>query len=63
MIKNLLIGNGVNIQHGGYDFSNAAIILRTLKCFKNPNFPKHIYRIYDFKKNKNKKTGKSPIFL
>lgn len=42
MIKSLLIGNGVNIQHGGYDFSNAAIILRTLKCFKNPNFPKHI---------------------
>lgn len=42
MIKNLLIGNGVNIQHGGYDFSNAAIILRTLKCFKNPNFPRDI---------------------
>lgn len=42
MKTNLLIGNGVNIQHGGYAFSNSAIILRTLKCFKDPTFPKHI---------------------
>lgn len=42
MVQNLLIGNGVNIQHGGYDFTNAGIILRTLKNFKDPNFPKHI---------------------
>lgn len=42
MIRNLVIGNGINIQHGGFDFSNTAIILRTLKCFKDPNFPKHI---------------------
>lgn len=42
MSKNLLVGNGVNIQHGGYDFSNYAIILRTLKSFKDANFPKHI---------------------
>jgi|GEM_PF-479157 len=42
MVQNLLIGNGVNIQHGGYNFSNAAIILRALKCFKDPNFPVHI---------------------
>lgn len=41
-MKNLLIGNGVNIQHGGYDFGNAAIILITLKCFKDANFPTHI---------------------
>lgn len=41
-MKNLLVGNGVNIQHGGYDFGNEAIILRTLKSFENPNFPKHI---------------------
>lgn len=42
MKKNLLVGNGINIQHGGYEFCNAAIILRALKCFKDPNFPKHI---------------------
>lgn len=42
MGKNLLIGNGVNIQHGGFDFCNTAILLRTLNCFKDPKFPKHI---------------------
>lgn len=42
MKRNLLVGNEINIQHGGYDFCNAAIILRTLKYFKSPNFPKHI---------------------
>lgn len=41
-MRNLLIGNGVNIQHGGYAFGNAEIILRTLKCFKDPLFPKHL---------------------
>lgn len=42
MKRYLLTGNGINIQHGGYDCCNASIILRTLECFKNPNFPKHI---------------------
>ncbi|WP_018213160.1 hypothetical protein [Desulfitobacterium hafniense] len=42
MKQYLLTGNGINIQHGGYDCCNAAIILRALKCFKDPNFPKHI---------------------
>lgn len=42
MKRYLLTGNGINIQHGGYDYCNAAIILRTLKCFKDPHFPKHI---------------------
>lgn len=42
MKQNLLVGNGINIQHGGYEFCNAAIILRALKCFKDSNFPKHI---------------------
>lgn len=42
MKQYLLTGNGVNIQHGGYDYCNASIILRTLECFKDPNFPKHI---------------------
>jgi hypothetical protein len=42
MKRYLLAGNGINIQHGGYDCCNAAIILRALKCFKDPNFPKHI---------------------
>lgn len=42
MDKNLLIGNGVNIQHGGNDFSNAAIVLRTLRNYKCNDFPAHI---------------------
>jgi len=42
MKRYLLTGNGINIQHGGYDFCNASIILRTLYSFKDPNFPKHI---------------------
>ena len=42
MKRYLLVGNGINIQHGGYGFSNSSIILRTLNCFKDPNFPKHI---------------------
>ena len=41
-MKNLLIGNGVNIKNGGFEFSNTAIILRTLKQFKDPDFPKHV---------------------
>lgn len=42
MNRYLLTGNGINIQHGGYDCCNASIVLRTLECFKDPNFPKHI---------------------
>ena len=42
MKRYLLVGNGINIQHGGYDFCNASIILRTLNGFKDPNFPKSI---------------------
>jgi len=42
MKRYLLVGNGVNIQYGGYDCCNAAIIVRALKCFKDPSFPKHI---------------------
>lgn len=42
MKQYLLTGNGINIQHGGYAYCNAAIVLRALKCFKDPNFPKHI---------------------
>lgn len=41
-MKNLLIGNGINIQYGGYSYSNGAIILRTLKNLSDCNFPKHI---------------------
>lgn len=41
-MRNLLVGNGVNIQHGGYNFSNNAIVLRTLQNFTKGNFPTHI---------------------
>jgi hypothetical protein len=42
MKENILIGNGINIQHKGYEFTNASIILRTLKNYESPDFPKHI---------------------
>lgn len=42
MKKNILIGNGVNIQHKGYEYTNAAIIMRTLSNYSSPDFPKHI---------------------
>lgn len=41
-MKNLLIGNGVNIQFGGSRFSNKEIILRMLQYFDDEDFPKHI---------------------
>ncbi|MCL2592037.1 MAG: hypothetical protein FWD82_01605 [Defluviitaleaceae bacterium] len=41
-MTNLLVGNGVNIKHGGYCFSNADIVLRGLKSLESDDFPKHI---------------------
>lgn len=41
-MRNLLIGNGVNIQHGGKRFGNQEIIVRTLRNFAEPTFPEHI---------------------
>ena len=41
-MKNLLMGNGVNVQFGGSEFNNKNIVLRTLLYFEDESFPKHI---------------------
>lgn len=41
-MKSLIVGNGVNIQYGGIENNNTGIVLRTLKNFEEPDFPKHI---------------------
>ena len=41
-MKNLLVGNGINIQFGGYENTNEAIIVRGIKDLEKDNFPKHI---------------------
>lgn len=41
-MKNLLVGNGINIQFGGYENTNEAIIVREIKDLEKDNFPKHI---------------------
>lgn len=39
-MKNLLVGNGINIQFGGYENTNEAIIVRGIKNLEKNNFPK-----------------------
>lgn len=41
-MNNLLVGNGINIKHGGNDFGNAQIILRALKSFASDGFPRDV---------------------
>jgi hypothetical protein len=41
-MKNIIIGNGVNIQFGGSENNNQAIMLRALKSLKSSTFPSHI---------------------
>ncbi|ARC83397.1 hypothetical protein U732_2314 [Clostridium argentinense CDC 2741] len=41
-MKSLLVGNGINIQFGGYENTNEAIIVRGIKALEKDNFPKHI---------------------
>ncbi|WP_346929104.1 hypothetical protein [Clostridium sp.] len=41
-MKSLLVGNGINIQFGGYENTNEAIIIRGIKALEKDNFPKHI---------------------
>lgn len=41
-MKNLIVGNGINIQFGGSDNTNKSIILRAIKSCKESDFPKHI---------------------
>lgn len=39
MVKNILIGNGINIQYGGYEkYSNKAILLRLLENIRNGRY-------------------------
>ncbi|MCA9013715.1 MAG: hypothetical protein KDA77_00155 [Planctomycetaceae bacterium] len=42
-MRNVLVGNGVIIQHGGTDYLNAAIIQRALDKIRSGNFPSHLY--------------------
>ena len=42
-MKAILIGNGINIQFGGADYTNANIIKRALNNLKRGNFPSQIY--------------------
>lgn len=46
MQKNLLVGNGVNIQFNKIDYTTQQIVLRVLKNFDRDDFPSHI--IVDF---------------
>lgn len=41
-MKNLLVGNGVNIQFSGKEYTNKEIILRMLRGFDRPDYPTHI---------------------
>ena len=43
-MKNLIVGNGINIQFGGSENTNKSIILRAIKNCKELDFPKHIIR-------------------
>lgn len=41
-MRNLLVGNGINIEFGGYENKNEAIIVRGIKSLEKEDFPKHI---------------------
>ena len=41
-MKNLVVGNGINIQFGGSDNTNKSIIIRAIRNCKELDFPKHI---------------------
>lgn len=41
-MKNLIVGNGINIQFGGTDNTNKSIIIRAIRNCKQLEFPKHI---------------------
>lgn len=44
MLRNLvLVGNGINIQFGGVEYSNRSIIDRAIKNIEEGDFPKEIY--------------------
>lgn len=41
-MKNLLVGNGINIQFNRTDYTTQAIVLRILEEFDAPDFPTHV---------------------
>ncbi len=45
MEKQLLVGNGVNIQFGGLDYTNQNIIKRAFNYLETNNYPSEIYPI------------------
>lgn len=42
-MKNLLIGNGIDIQYGGKDYLNKSIVRRAINKLNKGNFPSEIY--------------------
>ncbi|WP_017752506.1 hypothetical protein [Clostridium tyrobutyricum] len=41
-MKNLIVGNGINIQFGGYEYTNKLIIHRAIESCKESNYPKYV---------------------
>ena len=48
MIKNLLVGNGINIQFDKESYTSKSIVLRILKNFDRSDFPSHIIVNYPY---------------
>ena len=42
-MRNVLLGNGIIIQHSGTDYLNASIIQRALDSIRSGKFPAHLY--------------------
>lgn len=42
-MKNLLLGNGITIQFGGFDYTNSSIIRRAINNMEIGNFPTEIF--------------------
>ena len=47
-MRNLLVGNGINIQFNRTDYTSQQIVLRILKNFDRDDFPSHIIVNYPF---------------
>ena len=41
-MKNIIVGNGINIQYGGDDYKNSNNIKRAIDTLKSGNFPSEI---------------------
>ena len=44
-MKNIIIGNGIDIQFGGYEYTNKSIIDRALLYLKKGDFSSDVYTI------------------